>query len=78
LEIATSVHMSFGDIGKIIRKIGGPTDDNSDSNDIDLSKKSKSTQALFLFEHGKKPIVVAIQLDMPYSEMEDLQQEFWA
>ena len=26
----------------------------------------------------KKPIDVAIQLDLPYSEVEDLQQEFWA
>jgi hypothetical protein len=37
-----------------------------------------STQALYLFEYGKKPIDVAIQLDIPYSEVEDLQQEYWA
>lgn len=31
-----------------------------------------------LFEQGKKPIDVAIKLDMPYSGVEDLQQEYWA
>jgi len=79
-EIASAVHMSFGDIAKVIRRIDGPTNDdsNNNSNDIDLSKKSTSTQALYLFENGKKPIDVAIQLDIPYSEVEDLQQEYWA
>ena len=78
-EIAAIAHVSFSDIGKIIRKIDGPTDDSKDSNDvIGLSKKSKTTQALYLFERGKKPIDVAIQLDMPYSEIEELQQEYWA
>jgi hypothetical protein len=78
-EIAAAAHVSFGDIGKIIRRVDGPTNDDDDnSNDVDLSKKSKSTQALYLFQHGKKPIDVAIQLDLPYSEVEDLQQEFWA
>jgi hypothetical protein len=73
-EIAAAVHMSFGDIGKIIRGIDGPTNDNNNSNDIDLSKKSKSTQALYLFQNGKKPIDVAIELDIPYIEVEDLQR----
>jgi hypothetical protein len=74
-EIAQQVHMSFGDIGKIIRKIDG-LDDNIDAND--LSSKSKSTKALHLFKSGKKPIDVAIELDMSASEVEELQQEFWA
>jgi hypothetical protein len=79
-EIASAAHLSFGDIGKIIKRIDG-LDNNggNNSNDIDLSKKSTSTQALYLFENGKKPIVdVAIQLDIPYSEVEDLLQEYWA
>ena len=37
-DIASVVHMSFGDIGKIIRKIEGQASNN---NDIDLSNKSK-------------------------------------
>ena len=48
-QIAETVHMSFNDIGKIIKRINGH------DNDINLSNKSKSTQALYLFELGKKP-----------------------
>jgi hypothetical protein len=78
-EIASAAHMSFGDIAKVIRRIDGPANDdsNNNSNDVNLSSKSTSTQALYLFEHGKKPIDVAIQLDISYREVEDLLQEFW-
>jgi hypothetical protein len=31
-----------------------------------------------LFKTGKKPIDVAIELDLPESEVNDLQQEYWA
>jgi hypothetical protein len=54
-EIAQQVHMSFKDIGKIIRKIDGRDDDDVDAND--LSNKSKDTKALYLFKSGKKPII---------------------
>jgi hypothetical protein len=64
--------MSFGDIKKIIQSVNGEVDD------IDMSNKSKSTQALHLFKMGKKPIEVAIELDLPESEVYDLQQEFYA
>jgi len=64
--------MSFGDISNIIRKVDGR------ANDIKTSNKSKATQALYLFEHGKKPIDVAIELDIPFSHVEELQEEFWA
>jgi hypothetical protein len=75
-QIAELVHMSFKDIGTIIRRINGH--DNDKCTDTTLSNKSKATQALYLFEHGKKPIDVAIELDLPESEVNDLQQEFWA
>jgi hypothetical protein len=71
-QIASEAHMSFGDIKKIIQKIDGREDD------IDLSNKSKSTQALHLFKMGKKPLEVAIELDLPESEVYDLQQEYYA
>jgi hypothetical protein len=71
-QIAETVHMSFGDIGKLIKRIDGRADD------INLSNKSKATQALYLFEQGKKPIDLAIELDISYSEVIDLQLEFWA
>jgi hypothetical protein len=71
-EIARQAHLSFGSIGKIIRTIYGGDDTNSNS----CSSKSKSTKALHLFKTGKKPIDVAIELDL--SATEELQQEFWA
>ena len=75
-QIAEIVHMSFKDIGAIIRRMDGLA--NDDNNDIAGSNKSKATQALFLYEQGKKPIDVAIELDIPYTEVEELQQEYWA
>ena len=50
-DIASAIHMSFGDIGKIIKKYNGST---SDSDGLDLSNKSKLTQAIFLFKNGMK------------------------
>jgi hypothetical protein len=75
-EIAQQVHMSFGDIGKIIRTLDGH--DYDDTNSHHCSNKSKDTRALYLFKAGKKPIDVAIELDISASEVEELQQEFWA
>jgi hypothetical protein len=70
-EIAPQAHLSFGSIGKIIRTINNSFDDS-------CSSSSKSTKALWMFKNGKKPIEVAIELDMSASEVEELQQEFWA
>ena len=72
-QIAEIVHMSFKDIGAIINRIDGQPDDDG----IDLSKKSKTTQAIYLFKSGKKPIEVAIELDISASEIEDILQEYW-
>jgi hypothetical protein len=71
-EIASAAHMSFSDIKKIIKRVDGNV------GDIDLSNKSKSTKALHLFKIGKKPVDIAIELDLPESEVYDLQQEFYA
>jgi hypothetical protein len=75
-QIAEIVHMSFKDIGTIIRRIDGGNNDKYI--DTKLSNKSKATQALYLFENGKTPIEIAIELDISYSEVIDLQLEFWA
>jgi hypothetical protein len=48
------------------------------SSEADLRSKTKATQALHMFNIGKKPIDVAIELDLPESEVCDLQAEFWA
>ena len=71
-EIARQTHLSFGSIGKIIRTI------NSGGNDDNCSSSSKSTKALWMLKNGKKPIEVAIELDMSASEVEENQQEYWA
>ena len=69
--------MSFTDIGAIIRKIDGG--DNADSVEIkDIKNKSRETMALFLFSNGKKPIDVAIELDLSASEAHDMLEEYWA
>ena len=75
-EIASSAHMSFGDIGSIIRKIEGQDDEEVKTKDI--KNKSKDTQALFLFSSGKKPIDVAVELDLSASEVHEMQEQFWA
>jgi hypothetical protein len=60
-EIAHEVHMSFGDIGDIVRKVTGPEDDNNNNNNIPLATLYKDSQAFALFSDGKKPIEVAIK-----------------
>jgi transposase len=73
--IAQQAHLSFGTIGKIIRRINGLDNDEIMSND--MRGKSKSTQAMNLFLHGKRPVEVAIELDLSANEIEEMQQEFW-
>ena len=70
-EIARQAHLSFGSIGKIIRTINNSVGDS-------CSSSSKSTKALWMFKNGKRPIDVAIELDISASEVEELRQEFWA
>ena len=50
--------------------------ESNDNNEIYFNK-SKATQALHLFKNGKKPIEVAINLDISASEIEDILQEYW-
>jgi SMC interacting uncharacterized protein involved in chromosome segregation len=68
-EISKVVHMSFGDIGSIIRK------ENEDA--APKSKeKSQESQALKLFNKEKDPIDVAITLDIPASKAEGIYKQF--
>jgi hypothetical protein len=73
-QIAHTVHLSFSDIGKIIRKINGQN--NKDG--IDLKDKSIETRAIYLFSIGKTPLEVAIELNMSTIEVHNMQEEFWA
>ena len=73
-EIAQQAHLSFGTIGKIIRRMNG----QNNNNEIDLKDKSIETQAIYLFSIGKTPLEVAIELNLPSTDVHDLQEEFWA
>ena len=72
-EIASVAHLSFSDIGSIIRKIDGRDDVTKD-----VKNKSKDTQALYLFSTDKKPVDVAIELDVSASEVQNMLEEYWA
>ena len=76
-EIASVAHLSFSDIGTIIRRADGH-DEDGDIETKDLKNKSKDTQALYLFSIGKTPLEVAIELDLSTYEVHNLQEEFWA
>ena len=74
--------MSFGDIGSIIRKVTGPEENDNKSTEqqqdnISLITLSKDTQAFALFSDGKKPIEVAIKLDLKADVVDKLYQQFW-
>ena len=76
-QIAAAAHLSFSDIGTIIRREDGHHKDD-DIETRDLKNKSKDTKALFLFSRGKKPIDVSIELDLSASEVHNILEEFWA
>jgi transposase len=74
-EIAQQIHMSFKDIGTIIRRIDGQEDETEPK---ELKNKSKDTQALYLFSIGKTPLEVTIELDLTTTVVHEIQEEFWA
>jgi hypothetical protein len=76
-EIAAAVHMSFGDIGAITKRIIDQNGIDIDAEIKDLKNKSKDTQALYLFSIGKTPLEVKIELDISTNEVHELQEEFW-
>ena len=73
-EIASVAHLSFSDIGAILRKIDGK-DDGIEMKD--LKNKSKDTQALYLFSIGKTPLEVTIELDLSTPVVHEIMEEFW-
>jgi hypothetical protein len=79
-EIAQDIHMSFADMGSIIRKVRGLHDDGKSKEQQDMpstSALSKDTQAFALFSEGRKPIEVAIKLDLGADVADKLYQQFW-
>ena len=70
-QIAEIVHMSFKDIADVIKEYNGE--------DIRVNKpgKSKDAQAFELFLQGKQSVEVAIELDMPADQVEELHVQYW-
>jgi transcriptional regulator len=64
-DIAKTVHMSIRDISKIIRKVEGFSEE-----------KSVETQALDLFYQGKKPIEVAVYLNLKAQKISKLYKDY--
>jgi hypothetical protein len=64
-DIAKTAHMSIRDISKIIRKIEGIPEE-----------KSLETQALDLFYQGKKPIEVAVTLNLNAQKTSKLYKDY--
>jgi hypothetical protein len=64
--------MGFKDIAGVIKKHTG---ENSDS--VGKPEKSKGARAFELFLQGKQSVEVAIELDMPADEVEELHVQYW-
>jgi hypothetical protein len=77
-QIAATAHLSFTDIGNIIKKIDGREIEDEIVGNKDVKNKSRETKALWLFSNGKKPIEVAVELDLTAAETHDVQEEYWA
>lgn len=65
-EIAKEVHMSFGDIGRIIKNEFGGHE----------NEKSKEAQAFGLFTKGLKPLNVVMKLNIKSDEVKRLYREY--
>ena len=70
-EIAKEVNMSFATIGSIRRRYSAETGSNS------TSASSRCTQVFKLFEQGKSPIEVAVELDLKSDEVTKLYTDYW-
>ncbi len=74
-EIAEEVHMSFADIGSIRRRLFGETEaQTKKEGEITLST---DTQVFKMFEEGKSPIEVTIQLDIKSDDVARLYRQWW-
>jgi hypothetical protein len=79
-EIIQRVHMSPRDIGVIIKKVKMEVERErgqlEEKNDYDTESKSKTTQAIKMFSEGKTPVDVAVGLDLPADEVQEIYRQF--
>jgi polyhydroxyalkanoate synthesis regulator phasin len=83
-EIAKELRMSLRDIGFILKKgqvnhgiVTILDDGNNGNNNNNKPSNEKATQAYKLFTEGKKPVEVAIQLNLPEKEATKYYTEYW-
>jgi len=69
-EISKQVHMSFGDIGTIIKKVNQESEPKT-------KEKSQEAQALKLFRKGKNPVDVVISLNLSPPKVAQFYKQFW-
>ena len=78
-EIAKLMHMSFGEIGKILKKFKKEAKierGHTNEEEIDNKAKSKESQAFKLFSEGKTPVQVVIALDIAADEVRAIYRDF--
>jgi transposase len=77
-EIAQLIHMSFRDIGAIVKRYKEEIEgQNGQLRDHDTEPKSKESKAFKLFSEGKSPIEVVVALDLPSDEARAIYREYW-
>jgi hypothetical protein len=72
--------MSFRDIGFILKKHGlshGIAMTEDDDKNKNKCSSEKATQAYKLFDEGKKPIELAIELNLREGQVNKFFREFW-
>jgi hypothetical protein len=72
-EISKKCHMSFRDIGAILKKASGEIEEKQEKEKPSLSP---SAQAYRLYSEGKTPLEVAIALDLSESETTRFYEEY--
>src|SRR5215469_15858751 len=75
-DIAKEMHMSFRDIGAIIKKAKLEAEHERGYTN-DEEPKSPESKAFKLFSEGKSPIDVAIALDEPGDRVRAIYREYW-
>ena len=81
-DIAKELRMSLRDISIILKKHGvnhgiASIDDDSNNNKKSHSNNEKATLAYRLFSEGRKPVQVAIELNLREGQINKFFREFW-
>jgi hypothetical protein len=79
-QIAQFTHISFRDIGAIIKKYKEAIEQENgvmdDGDDYNIKSKSKTTQAIKMFSEGQTPMQVVIELDLLPEEVQAIYRQY--